>query len=219
MLNLETLELHSGSHSPDGIMCLMEAVSQYAGHEWSDKDPDVSPVLGAFGRSWNDGLRSNAERASLKQYIPLLIGTAGNPAADEQRVYMALDWLVRTNTVAWLRLAGGPCEVHAVALAALPAILNSDLARSARPTIDAARDAAQYAAGDAGAAVGDAGATAGAAARAAGTAARDAWAAGAAARAVARAAGTALEPTGVELQASAQDLFLRMIAADGAKSQ
>ena len=227
-IDLETLELHSGSHSPDGVMCLLEAVSQFNNEPWSDSPASVSPVLAAYGRSWNDGMRSNEERASLKQYIPLLVGTAGNPAADEQRSWIALDWLVRVHTVAWLRLAGGSCATHAAALAALPAIMNSDLAQSAQPAIDAAWDAARAAAGDAW----DAAWAARAAAWAAGAAARDAWdaagdaraAAWAAARAAAgdagaaRAAGAALEPIVIELQASAHDLFRRMIAADGTPS-
>jgi hypothetical protein len=181
-----------------------------AGEPWSDRPQCVSPVLAAFGRAWNDGMRSDEERASLKQYIPRLIGTAGDKALDEKRAWMATDWLVRVHTPAWLRLAG--LTERADKLVALQPITNAAYAASAQGEINAARDdayAAWAAAGDAArAAAGDAAwAAAWAAARAA--AGDAAWAA---ARAAARdAARAALEPTVTELQASAHALYSAMI--------
>jgi hypothetical protein len=162
----------------------------------------VSPVLGAYGRSLNDVLPTD-RRQELKPYVPRLIGTAGD-SKDETRSYMALDWLIRTYTPAFLDLAG--LTVEAQELRSLRRIVDMVAAKAAGPVVKnartkaaAARAAARAAAG---AAAGDAAwAAAGAAAwdaawDAAGAAARDAaWdAAGAAARAAAwDAAGAAAE--------------------------
>ena len=173
-LTIATIPLTRGSHAtPDEGLCLLEATAYLAGEPHSDHPVCASPVLAAFGRAWNDGMRSDQEREQLKPYAALLIGTAGDREADARRSWMALDWLVRVHTVTWLELAGGDCAVHAAKLAALPALIDGDRARSAQPTINAAWAAAGAAARDAaGAAARDA---AWAAARAA---ARDAaWAA------------------------------------------
>ena len=104
-LDLDTLVLRYGSHAPDSQMCLLEAVAYINNEPWTDAPKCVSPVLAAFGRAWNDGMRSHAEREQLKQYIPLLPGTVASPAVEQQRSFMACDWLIRTYSVTWLRLA------------------------------------------------------------------------------------------------------------------
>ena len=208
----EITVLKSGSHDPDSAYCLMEAVAYIAGESWSDRPSCVSPVLAAFGRAWNDGLRSDEERASLLPYIPLLIGTAGNIEADEERSWIALDWLIRVYAVAWLKLAGGYCAVYAARLAALPVIHKATIAE-AQSLLTAARDAAEdpawAATSDAAWAV--AMAAARAAAKAATWDATIATAITAARAAVVIAARDALESTVAELQASAHTLFRRMI--------
>ena len=88
--------LYPGGHEPNGKMCLMEAVAWTAGEPWSAHPECTCPVLAAFGRAWNDGMRSNDERAQLLPYIPLLIGTRSSPEVEQRRAYMALDWLART---------------------------------------------------------------------------------------------------------------------------
>lgn len=56
-LDLEQLTLARGSHDPGGAaMCVMEASAFIAGEEWSDHPECVSPVIGAFLRTWNDQL-------------------------------------------------------------------------------------------------------------------------------------------------------------------
>ena len=198
---LDSLVLQRGNHTTreEGV-CLLEAVAWWAGESHSDHPAGVSPVLAAFGREWNDGMRSDAERVQLVQYILLLAGTAGDPDADARRAWMAADWLIRTHLPAWLRLAG--LRDHAAPLAALP-VVGPETAEAAYPMIHAARAAASDAVGDAAE-----DAVADAAWDAAGDAARDA--AGAAARAAAE---EALEPTVQGLQASAHDLYQRMIRA------
>jgi hypothetical protein len=128
-----------------------------------------------------------------------------------------LDWLIRVHTVAWLSLNPALAH-HADVLKALPAITcSADLVsvqpklNAARKDAAAARDAAWAAAGDA--AWDAAGAAAGAAARAAARAAAGAAARDAAGDAAWDAAKQKLEPTVLQLQASAHDLFSRMIDA------
>ena len=143
---------------------------------------------------------------------------------------MALDWLVRVHTPAWLRLAGlvdqadllaGLAEVDAGTCPSIKPMLEAvrmDAAAAGGVVRDAAWAVAWAVAGDAAgdAARDAAGAVAGDAAGAvAWDAARDAaWAvAGDAAWGAARdAARDALAPTVTELQTSAHDLIDRMLA-------
>lgn len=193
-LDLDTLFLAAGAHdSPQDGMCVLEAVAYLAGEPHTDHPRCASPVIGAFLRAWNDAL-ADADRQELKRYIGRLVGSAASAEVEERRAWMACDWLVRTHTPAWLRLAG--LTAQADRLAALPE-LSPGTVRSVKPVIEAVQEdarAARAAAWDAArSAVGDAaGAAAWTAAReAAGDAARDAVreAAGAAARAAGWAAG------------------------------
>jgi hypothetical protein len=223
LAELASISLKSGSHVPNHTFCVMEACSWVAGEPWSDHPECACPIIGAFLRSWNDSLPSDAERDRLlKPLIAKLVGTR-NPAVEEKRSLMAADWLIRVHTPTWLRLAG--LNKQADILAALPEITSMAQYPSLRGPIEAIRDdasAARAAARDAawaaaGAAARDAaGAAAGAAAwAAAGAAAWDAaWAAARdAAWAAARdAARDALKPTVTQLQESALALVERMIA-------
>jgi hypothetical protein len=241
-IDLEGLRLGHGSHDrPEQGMCVMEAVAFVAGEPFSDHPECASPVIGAFLRSWNDS-SDDEQRQELKQYIGRLVGSKGTKAQEDQRSWMALDWLVRVQTPAWLRLAG--LDAQAGVLEGLGEVTASSVPsmrgpiEAVRTDARAARDAARAAAGDAArAAAGDAAwAAARAAARdAARAAARDAaraaawdaaraaagdaaWAAagaaaGAAAWAAAGAAAWArLAPTVAEHPVGAHHLVDRMLA-------
>src|SRR5579862_3687990 len=105
-LDLETLVLKRGSHgASSGEMCVMEAVAYVAGEPWTDSPQCASPVIAAFLRSYNDSVDDEV-RQTLKPFIPRLVGTRGSDALEERRSLAAADWLVRTHTPAWLRLAG-----------------------------------------------------------------------------------------------------------------
>ena len=106
-LDLDKLHLLTGSHDPNDEqrMCVMEAVAFLAGEEWSDHPACASRIVGTFLRQWNDVLPDD-QRQELRQYIPRLVGSAGTPEQEERRSWMALDWLVRVQAPAWLRLAG-----------------------------------------------------------------------------------------------------------------
>ena len=231
--------LKNGGHKdPTDGACVMEAVAFVAGEPWSDHPECVSPVIGAFLRNWNDNLPTDADRDRLlKPLIPLIINTRSTQAIEEQRSYLALDWVIRTFLPKWLRLA--KINDHADKVEALSPIVDMETATTAGPVVRAANeatskawaaawDAAGDAAGDAAwdaardaarAAAGDA--TRAAAWAAAGDAARDA--AGAAAGAAAWAAAgdatwDALKETRDQLQLSAVDLVKRMAAIQGAQS-
>ncbi len=144
-LDIDKIELQSGAHpaAKDGL-CVMEAVAYIAREQHSDHPVCVSPVIAAFLRSWNDAL-STDDRQKLKPLIPVVMDTASTPADEDRRSWMCLDWLVRTYTPAWLRLAG--LTSHADTLLAFPEIKTAKEARSIRPALDAAGGAARAAAG------------------------------------------------------------------------
>jgi hypothetical protein len=105
--DLDTLYLDKGSHSSrqKGV-CLLEAVAWLAGREHTDHPPCVSPVLGAFGRSFNDYLPDD-QRQLLRPFIPRMIGTAGD-GKDAARLDIITAWMVHEYAPHWLYLAGLP---------------------------------------------------------------------------------------------------------------
>ena len=218
LAKIKTLE--SGSHrNADAGMCAMEAAAYIAREKFSDHPECVCPVIGSFMRSWNDGLPDADRTALLLPLIPLTIGTRGSHELAKRRSFMAADWLIRTHTVAWLRLA--KLDTQAAILEALPEITAMAQIPSIRGPIEAVcRDAVASGASAWAAVEAAAWAAAGAAAwDAAGDAARDAtrdaawdaaWAAAGAATGVA--ARDALRPTTIALQGSAADLVRRMCA-------
>jgi hypothetical protein len=186
---LKDLRLDTGSHRSftEGV-CAMEAVAWLAGEGHTDAPQCASPVLTGFTISLNDRW-DDEQRQKLVPFLPRMVGTRGD-GQDEARSYLALDWLIRSYTPAWLDLAGLTAE--AAELRALRRIVDLAAAEAAGPVVRTAQRkaaAARAAAWDA----------ARAAARAA------AWDA---ARDAARAA---LKPTVETLQASALDLLDRMI--------
>ena len=168
--------LKNGGHTgPTEGACVMEAVAFVAGEKWSDHPECVSPVIGAFMRNWNDNLPTDADRDRLlKPLIPKIINTRSTQAVEEQRSYLALDWMIRTFLPKWLRLA--KLNDHANAVESLFPIVDMATATAAAPVVRAANDAASKARAAAWDAARDAAwdAARAAAGAAAGAAARDA---------------------------------------------
>jgi hypothetical protein len=228
-LDLDQLHLDNGSHdSRTAGVCVMEAVAWFAGEPHTDRPQCASPVLTGFAMNLNDRW-DDVARQRLVSFVPRLAGT--RDGRDEARSYLALDWLIRTYTPAWLDLAG--LSESAQELRGLRRIVDMSAAEAAGPVVRSAQAKSAAAGAAAGAAARDAaGDAAGAAAwdaagDAAGAAAWDAaWdAAGAAARAAAwnaaraaarDAARAVLRPTVEQLQMSALDLLDRMIDAQAA---
>src|SRR6202042_1166465 len=94
-----------GTHaSPGDGRCAMEWVSYLAGEPHSDQPICVSPVLRAMCIALNDGLEQEP-RQRLRPSLTRTIGTA-HDGLDTWRGWMAMDWLARVYTPAWLHLAG-----------------------------------------------------------------------------------------------------------------
>ena len=159
--------LDRGSHTPPrgkepAGACVMEAVAWVSGAKWSDHPECVCPVIGAFMRNWNDNLPDDERTALLLPLIPKLVDTRGSAALADRRATMAVDWLIRVQTPAWLRLAKltdqaalleGLPEVTCVAgFAPIKPVLDAvrkDASAARDAAWDAARAAARAAAWDA----------------------------------------------------------------------
>ncbi|WP_369163840.1 hypothetical protein, partial [Burkholderia pseudomallei] len=136
--DLDNIVINHGAHdSPDEGHCLLEVVSMFAGEQFGDSPACVDPILAQFGRSWNDGMRSDYERAQLKIYITRLLGTKKGDPLSQKRGWMAMDWIVRTYCATWLALNPGLIH-HAEALKALPTITCVADLQAAQPKLDAA---------------------------------------------------------------------------------
>ena len=217
---LKVIHLEKGSHpSPEEGMCLLEAAAYLAGEPHSDHPECVSTVIATFGRHWNDHLDDADRDRLLLPLLPKLIGTAGG---DEKRLsLLALDWLLRVYTPAWLDLAE---PEHAEKLREMPEVTEKN-AHTFAPVCREARSAAWSAAESAarsaalGAAVSAAVSAAWSAAwsaalsAACSAAVSAAWsAAESAALSAAESAGAeSLAPTVVKLQASAVELLEKMV--------
>jgi hypothetical protein len=225
--------LSSGAHDDLAAgACVMEAVSYIAGEPWSDHPQCVCPVIAAFCRTWNDNLPDDQRDALLRPLIPLLIGTRGTPALEQQRAFMAADWACRVAAPAALRAAG--LAIEAATLEALPPVVDDTTADAARAAAAyaadaadaaaayaAARAAAAYAAYAARAAANAADAARAAAAYAAAAYAAAAYAARAAANAdAARAAADAADAAAAaaDAAANAADAANAAAAADAARA-
>jgi hypothetical protein len=181
--------LKNGSHdNREAGMCAMEWVAYLAGEEHTDSPICVDPPLRSYGISLNDSW-DDEQRQKLRPYLARCIGTAGD-GRTEERGWLAIDWLIREFTPAFLELHPD-LKHHAEKLRNAPAVLAPYVLDDAMVLLrEAQKDAAA-----AGAAAWDA----------AGAAARDA--AGAA-------AWEHLAPTVTHLQASALDLFDRMLPTE-----
>ncbi len=196
----------------------MELVAWLANEPWSDAPTCACPVMSAFVRSWNDALRTDADRDRLlKPMIPFLLDSKQSAAVELARSYLAFDWLARVQAPAWMDLTD-TLRSHAVTLRALAPLTDRASVQAAGASLAAARDAAGAAAraaawDSARAAAWDAAwDSAGAAARAAAWDAARAAAWDAARAAAWDSAGAALQPTVTLLEASAVDLMHRMLA-------
>ena len=152
-MDLSTVRFGVGFHGVSTVptgerdMCIMEAVAFVAGEAWSDRPACASPVVAAFLRSWNDGISDDDRDRLLPAavWVPRLVGSRGDDATEERRAYLALDWLVRVHSPAWLDLVPSLAP-HAAGLRALPEIVDMTTAGRAGDTVRAAGDAARDAA-------------------------------------------------------------------------
>ncbi|HWE12110.1 MAG TPA: hypothetical protein VG365_01285 [Solirubrobacteraceae bacterium] len=134
--------LSYGTHArPEDGRCAMEWVSHLAGEPHSDEPACVSPVLRAMCIALNDGLE-HTPRQRLRPYLARTIGTADD-GFDTERGWMAMDWLVRVYTPAWLHTAG--LTEAGAALSALAPVGDGESLQSALAVLDDARRLARAA--------------------------------------------------------------------------
>jgi len=126
-IDWSTVTLSVGQHAPSTqppTMNVMEAHSTRRGQAWSDAPADVSPVVRVFCLTWQDtpdGHHGPAIRAKFlrRELAGQFDDTRASIQQERHRALVALDWLIRTYAVAWLRLV--PALVaHAERLARVP---------------------------------------------------------------------------------------------------
>ncbi|WP_427130368.1 hypothetical protein [Pseudarthrobacter sp. S9] len=139
---LNTITLDKGAHSDfESGHCAMEVVSWLAGLGFTDAPECASSVLRTFTINLNDQWGTE-DRQRLVPFLPRMVGTAGD-GKDEARSYMALDWLIRTYTPAFLDLANLSAEAQA--LRDLRRIVDLASAEAAGPVVRAGREKASAA--------------------------------------------------------------------------
>lgn len=106
LADLHGLTFSYGAHKirADGT-CAMEAAAWLAGEPHSDSPACTCPVIAEFIRTWNDGLPKDADRRRLLGPLVVEIVGTRNDALCERRALMALDWVMRVQVPAWMRLS------------------------------------------------------------------------------------------------------------------
>jgi hypothetical protein len=93
-------------------------------------------------QAWNDSL-SDEDRDRLlpaSVWVPRLVGSRSDDATEERRAFLALDWLLRVHTPAWLDLVPELAE-HAATLRGLPEVADAASAEAASIASEAAMKA------------------------------------------------------------------------------
>jgi hypothetical protein len=135
--------LRRGRHHSraDGV-CLTEAVAWMAGEPHTDRPASLCPVLGAWGRAWNDRLPNDETRTRLLgPLVPQLVSSRSSAEIEKRRSILAFDWLIRSYTAAWLE-----CRLelrdHAADLRALGEIASDRDLPNVQRILSRARDRA-----------------------------------------------------------------------------
>lgn len=86
----QTVKLSSGRHpGPHLGACVMELASMLAEEPFTDRPATISPVIGAFLRTYNDGL-DDGRRQDLYPLASLIVGTAAGRAVECERASRCL---------------------------------------------------------------------------------------------------------------------------------
>src|SRR3954469_496352 len=86
----QVARLARGRHaSPGAGVCAMELASMLAHEPFSDRPPSVSPTIGAFLRTYNDGL-DDERRQDLYSVAAAIVGTKSSRAVERERVARCL---------------------------------------------------------------------------------------------------------------------------------
>jgi hypothetical protein len=91
----QTVRLARGRHaSRHAGVCVMELASMLAYEPFSDRSRSVSPTIGAFLRTYNDGL-DDVRRQDLYPVAAAIVGTAARRGVERERVNRCLDFARR----------------------------------------------------------------------------------------------------------------------------
>src|ERR671931_694026 len=86
----QTVRLARGRHaSRHAGVCVMELASMLAHEPFSDRARSVSPTIGAFLRTYNDGV-DDVRRQDLYPVAAAIVGTAARRAVERQRISRCL---------------------------------------------------------------------------------------------------------------------------------
>ncbi len=129
------LEARPATPRPESRMCITDVGAFLAGEKHSDAPQCACSVIAAVVRAWNDGISDDETRTRvLRPLLPKLIGSrVQSDAVLLRRMYLVIDWHVRTYAPAFLRVGG--FEAHAVALENLPEIVDGATLRPLHPTL------------------------------------------------------------------------------------
>jgi hypothetical protein len=86
----QTVRLARGRHASAGAgVCVMELASMLADEPFSDRARSISPTIGAFLRTYNDGIDDD-RRQDLYPVAAAIVGTAARRAVERDRVSRCL---------------------------------------------------------------------------------------------------------------------------------
>src|SRR4051794_31714211 len=103
----QTVRLARGRHaSRQAGVCVMELASMLAHEPFSDRARSVSPTIGAFLRTYNDGI-DDTRRQDLYPVAAAIVGTAARRSVERERIDRCL---------AFARRHGGPLPGRRAAL-------------------------------------------------------------------------------------------------------
>jgi hypothetical protein len=75
----------------------MELASMLAHEPFTDRSPSISPTIGAFLRTYNDGVDDD-RRQDLYSVAAAVVGTASSRSVERERIYRCLAFAMRHGT-------------------------------------------------------------------------------------------------------------------------
>jgi hypothetical protein len=110
-ISAKTVRLSRGRHArPEDGACVVELASMLAGEAFTDRPRNVSPVVAAFLRGYNDGV-GDRRRQDLYPLAAEIVGSRAAADVEEARIRRCRAWartLYRTRlTWRWATCLGG----------------------------------------------------------------------------------------------------------------
>src|SRR5690242_12749227 len=133
----QVVRLARGRHaSPAMGVCAMELASMVAHEPFSDRSPTISPTIGAFLRTYNDGV-GDERRQDLYAVAALVVGSARGRTVERQRIDACLEFaLTRGMAMPWPRLSLAIATPEPAGTWAAMAALKTDAHEEALELID-----------------------------------------------------------------------------------